>query len=201
MSIVITPNQRGGYTKPLSHSREVVGDPQKQVGQRKTGLRTDTSSFNGRVEIPVTYSQMAFRKNLDTSDVAALKNIADQANENLRMIVEELILKQGKSYQVFQIKGLSSDGEFDITGIKEAQLSISEDGEFGVKAVSDRLVSFAKMISCEDKTKFIQLKSAIEEGFEAARDLLGGYLPDICNETYNETMRKLEAWANEEYSN
>ena len=35
MSIVITPNQRGGYTKPRSHSREIVGDPKNRPSRER----------------------------------------------------------------------------------------------------------------------------------------------------------------------
>ncbi|HAF59802.1 MAG TPA: hypothetical protein DCK81_01465, partial [Clostridiales bacterium UBA9856] len=82
-----------------------------------------------------------------------------------------------------------------IDDIEQAKLAISEDGEFGVKAVSDKLVNFAISISGGDKSKYEELRAAIEEGFAAAKEALGGYLPDICIETYHETMRKLEAWA------
>lgn len=131
---------------------------------------------------------------LDVSEISVLKQQAKQANENLRKMVEELILKQGQDYQAFRVKSFSGKGK---AGAEEARLAISDDGEFGIKAVSDRLVDFAISVSGGDKTKFSMLKTAIKDGFAAAREALGGYLPDICLETYNETMRKLEAWANE----
>ncbi|NLT47392.1 MAG: hypothetical protein GXX92_03155, partial [Clostridiales bacterium] len=53
-------------------------------------------------------------------------------------------------------------------------------------------------ISGGDKSKFEELKGAIDQGFQAAREALGGYLPEICEETYRETMRKLVIWATEE---
>jgi hypothetical protein len=81
--------------------------------------------------------------------------------------------------------------------VEAAKEAISEDGEFGVKAVSNRLVDFAIAISGGDKSKLSELVAAIDEGFAAARKALGGELPEICRQTYDETMRKLNAWANE----
>ena len=72
---------------------------------------------------------------------------------------------------------------------------ISEDGPFGVKAVSDRIVDFAIAVSGNDTSKLGELKAAIDKGFEKARDAFGGTLPDICNRTYDEAMRKLDEWA------
>lgn len=137
-------------------------------------------------------------KKLDSTEISALEKMADQANENLRRLVENLILKQGNDYQVFKLKGIAEKYQGSISDIEKAELAISENGEFGIKAVSDRLVNFAKAISGGDKSKISQLKSAIDKGFAAAKDALGGYLPPICNETYKETMRKLDDWIQED---
>ena len=82
--------------------------------------------------------------------------------------------------------------------VEAAKQAVSEDGDFGVKAVSDRLVDFAISISGGDKSKLSELVSAIDKGFGAAKDALGGELPAICQQTYDETMRKLNEWANDE---
>jgi hypothetical protein len=80
----------------------------------------------------------------------------------------------------------------------KAQEAISEHGEWGVQAVSDRLVAFAKAISGNDKAKLAEVKGAIERGFKEAEKIFGGQLPEISYKTYDETMRKLDEWANSE---
>ncbi|MGI6734277.1 MAG: hypothetical protein ACOX4J_08970 [Anaerovoracaceae bacterium] len=192
----IDPNQKSGFTQPSSYQKEIAEDPKKQTGTKDARVKTDTVVIGNTPDTSVTYSKIASKKELSASDVAALKALAEQANENLRRLVEELILKQNKSYQLSLAE--FAPKEVSIEDIEQAKLAISEDGEFGVKAVSDRLVNFAITISGGDKTKYAELRAAIEEGFAAARETLGGYLPDICMETYHETMRKLEAWAMEE---
>jgi hypothetical protein len=194
----IDPNQKSGFTRPSPYHKETIEEPKKRIEPKDSRIKTDTVAFGKAHETSVTYSKIAGKKELSASDIAALKALADQANENLRRLVEELILKQNKSYQLSLAKDFPPQDGVSASEIEEAKLAISEDGEFGVKAVSDRLVDFAISISGGDKTKFAELKAAIEEGFAAAREVLGGYLPDICNETYHETMRKLEAWAKEE---
>ena len=167
-------------TKPANYTKSHITTNSKTARHNKATPKTDT---------------IGPRRKLDSSEISALRKIADQANENLRQIVEKLILKQGNDYRVFSVKGFASKDHVSFSDIEKARLSISEDGEFGVNAVSDRLVNFAISISGGDKTKLSELKSAIDSGFAAARDALGGYLPAICNETYNETMKKLDAWA------
>ncbi len=126
------------------------------------------------------------RKINDSCDIAALKKNADTATENLRSLVEKLILKQSKK-----------SSETNAQTIREARQAISEDGEYGVDAVSERIVKFAIAISGGDKTKIDELKSSIDQGFAEAKKAFGGELPDICNRTYDEIMRKLDKW-NEE---
>lgn len=154
----------------------------------------DKLVINNNEDKPVTYSKYLGQKKLEPSEIAALKSKAEMANENLRRLVEEIILKQTKGYKIStEIAKLQLSQE----EVEAAKQSISEDGEYGVKAVSDRLVDFAIAVSGGDKSKLSELVSAIDEGFAAARKAWGGELPEICNQTYNETMRKLQEWSKE----
>lgn len=170
------------------------------VSRPEQVAKVDAVEIGARRGSSVTYSKTA-RKQLDASEIAALKAEAEATTENLRRLVEQLILKQSKNYKITAgeaSRDWPAESVIAAGDIEAARLSISEDGEFGVKAVSDRLVDFAIAISDGDKSKLSVLISAIDEGFAAARDALGGGLPDICWQTYDETMRKLNEWANAE---
>lgn len=138
-----------------------------------------------------TYNRTA--RKLSASDVDALKAAADQRYENLMALVKQLLKKQGETTK--RAAGIGFD---NAQSVSEAQAAIAEDGEWGVKAVSDRIVQFAIAISGGDKSKYETLKASIEKGFQQAAKALGGELPGISQETYKETMRKLEAWKNDE---
>jgi len=114
------------------------------------------------------------------------KQLEDAAADNLRYLVEELIQNQGK---------LRNRSAISVQDINQAKELISEDGPYGVQAVSDRIVDFAIAVSGNDTAKLEELKAAIDKGFENAREAFGGTLPDICNRTYDEVMRKLDEWA------
>ena len=141
---------------------------QKNVSSVHTGTEEET-------EKPYVYSKSGVKKQLENA-----------AADNLRYLVEELIQNQGK---------LRNRSAISLQDINQAKQLISEDGPFGVKAVSDRIVDFAIAVSGGDTSKLGELKAAIDKGFEKARDAFGGTLPDICNRTYDEVMRKLDDWA------
>lgn len=189
--------QRYGVNGTQKTSNQAAPEKNK-VTRTEQIAKVDTVELGSRQEKSVTYSKVGEKK-LDSSEIAALKAQADAATENLRKLVEELILKQNKNYKVSVEDSSQSLTELGITtaDVEAAKQAISEDGEFGVKAVSDRLVDFAISISGGDKSKLSELISAIDEGFAAAKEALGGELPAISQQTYDETMRKLNEWANE----
>lgn len=131
-------------------------------------------------------------KNVDTNEINRLWNESQKSYETLRKLVEKLISKQGKKLGDL-LKGkdvLLIDDETRAA----ATNAISADGEWGVKAVSERIVAFAKAVSGDDKSKIEQLKNAIIQGFKEAEKAFGGKLPDICKDTYDEVMRQLDEW-------
>lgn len=183
-----------GTTKPANQTNvQKSADPT----QAQDTSRVDTMQVGNTQNTSVTYSKV-MNKKPDAADIAALKAEADKATENLRKLVEELILKQNKNYKA-STESSSNDTPaqpaISSADIAAAKAAISEDGDFGVKAVSDRLVDFAIKVSGGDKSKLSELVSAIDKGFAAAKSVLGGELPEICKKTYDETMKKLNDWA------
>ncbi len=152
--------------------------------------------LNKTQESSATYSKPKVNKNVDMDEVNRLIQEAEKSYEGLRTLIRRLMEKQGVKLEDLL------DGKavlvVDDETRAEAQKAISEDGEWGVKAVSDRLVAFAKAISGNDKSKIGDLKAAIEQGFKEAEKAFGGKLPDISYQTYDETMRKLDEWAQSE---
>ena len=75
---------------------------------------------------------------------------------------------------------------------------IEDGGPLSPEAVSNRIVDFAKSISGGDKSKLALLRDAIEEGFEQAKEFMGGELPEISDTTYELIQEKLDAWEEEQ---
>lgn len=126
----------------------------------------------------------------DKVTIDKLKKDTEKAYSYLRRIVENLLLRQGKSINLLKEDEII---EVDEQARLEAQELIGPDGILGVEAVSQRIVDFAIALSGGDKSKLDTLRKAIDDGFKAAEQVLGE-LPEISKETYNRIMEKLDAW-------
>lgn len=178
----INTNQRAYVKSPTNAAKEAneIRDAKERKDTTDSAAKTDKIDISKKQNSPVTYSNIKGKKGLGSSEVEVLKTQAEQAYENLRNIVEKLILNQSKGYKIStEIEKIQLSPE----EVEAAKLSVSEEGEYGVKAVSDRLVNFAISVSGGDKSKFAVLVDAINEGFKAAQEAWGGQLPDICNQT------------------
>lgn len=147
--------------------------------------------LGSKPEVSAAYSKPKTH-HVDMNEVNRLLEESEKSYRGLRELVERLISKQGK-----KLEHLLSGKEvlhIDEETRAAATQAISENGEWGVKAVSDRIVAFAKAISGDDKAKLGELKEAIAQGFKEAEKAFGGTLPDISQKTYDEVMRKLDEW-------
>ncbi len=133
----------------------------------------------------------------DDETITRLKAEIDQRNQGLRDLVEKLLLKQGKTLDdSADIYALLREGKLkaDPQTSAQAQKDISEDGYWGVKQTSERIVSFAKALAGGDPSKAEVLIQAVKKGFEAATKTWGGELPQICKDTLDTAIGKLEEW-------
>ncbi len=130
----------------------------------------------------------------DKNAILKLKAESDKALDSLRRIVEELLIRQGKTVKLFKPDDVVLvDEEAQL----EAQALIGPEGDLGIEKTSQRIVDFAIALSGGDKTKLDTLRKAIDKGFKEAEKVLGE-LPEISRETYDRIMEKLDAWENEE---
>jgi|GEM_PF-510653 len=175
--------------------------------------KTDSVVISGSMETPVTYTKAGNK--LGVEDVREIKGQQQQNLEHLKNLVRKLILEQKKNAGA----GGAAD-DLDISGILEADDIAAPAGlegaegtdaaaaasgtgaamadDWSAEAVSDRIVDFAISISGGDKSKLDSLIAAIDKGFEQASQAFGKELPDICNQTHDLIMEKLDKWSKEE---
>jgi hypothetical protein len=133
----------------------------------------------------------------DTKTVEKLKADAERRTEQLRSLVEKLLLKQGETFDAgTDIYKLLREGkvQVDEQTAAQAKKDIAEDGYWGVEQTSDRIVSFAIALSGGDPDKADEMISAFQQGYKDATKSWGDELPDICKRTYEATMKKLDDW-------
>jgi hypothetical protein len=177
------------YQQQSAGSKAKTNKTGEKAAAQEASQASDSVELGSQRTASTTYTRTTRR--LSAGELATIKSAREQIYENLRSLVEQMLAGQNKT-----AKKAGSRETSDLDAVSKAQQAISEDGDFGVKAVSDRIVQFAIAISGGDKTKYETLKTAIDKGFQQATHSLGGKLPDISQQTYNEVMRKLDEWKN-----
>lgn len=141
-----------------------------------------------------TGSGVYSKNTLNSSQLDQLKNDQEQRVQSFQKMLQSMLVKQGQksNYSMF-------GKDFNITqdNINSAKASISEGGEYSVDAVATRLIDMAKALSGGDPSKIGELRNAVMKGFKAAGVELGGKLPSISNDTYDEVMSRFDDWENE----
>lgn len=137
---------------------------------------------------------------IDQEKIDKIKGEFNQNVNAFREMVREMFEKQGINVEEL-IKRLE-DGEkleleIDQEVIDKAKENVSEDGYFGVEKTAKRILDFAKAISGGNPEKIGLLKDAFIEGYEEAKEIFGGELPEISEKTYEKVMEGFDEWEKE----
>lgn len=124
--------------------------------------------------------------------VSNMKKELSNKNAQLQNLVDQLLGKQANKYT--KLADLFKNMTADPATIAQAQKDIAEDGYWGVEQTSDRLVSMAQALSGGDPEKADEMIAAMKKGFEQATEAWGEDLPDICKNTIDSAVKKMENW-------
>lgn len=127
-----------------------------------------------------------------SSVVSSMKKELSNKNTQLQNLVNELMGKQANKYK--NLADLFKNVNADPATIAQAQKDIGDDGYWGVEQTSDRLVSMAQALSGGDSAKADELIAAMKKGFSQATKAWGEDLPDICKNTIDTAVKKMEDW-------
>jgi hypothetical protein len=143
----------------------------------KTSAEAETGIYKGRTVGGMTIDQ------LQEAEMARI--------ESFRRMLQSMVAKQG---QQFNLSLFGLDLYVTEADRQRAAESIAEGGEYSVDAVATRILDMAKALAGEDSSKIGALRDAVIAGFKAAGVELGGKLPGICEETYQECMKRFDDW-------
>ncbi len=130
--------------------------------------------------------------------IAKLKQDANQRAQQLQSIVEQLMTKQGKTYNKANgLKGLYESLEVDAATKAQAQKDIADDGYWGVDQTSSRIFDFAMALSGGDPEKMEKMRDAFLKGYKQAEKAWGDSLPDISKRTYDAVIEKFDNYKKE----
>lgn len=95
--------------------------------------------------------------------------------------------------RLFEEQGLELSGDYwDEMSVEDAQAAIAAGGEWGPEAVAGRIIDFVAGISEGNPELKERLKEAVRQGFEEARQALGGWLPEVSERTFELVMERFD---------
>lgn len=159
-----------------------VENGEKAAQEESKPVRQDQFEYT-QPQKPVTYGKKL--------SAAQLQSAETQRMESFQQMLKSMIVKQGEKSNL-TLFGM--DLNVTPADSQRAAAAIAEGGEYSVDAVATRILDMAKALSGGDMSKLSELRSAVEKGFKAAGMEMGGKLPSICNDTYNEVMKRFDEW-------
>ncbi|MBQ8043571.1 MAG: hypothetical protein IJ272_05420 [Clostridia bacterium] len=185
------------YTNNITTKYNNISKDIKTKDDKNT---SETSQEQPTDDTAVVYEKSSDNVKNNTSNndiIAQLKFDVEQRTNQMYSLVQKMFNKQGITFNTSEeMFNILRTGNFtaDPETIAKAKEDISEDGYWGVKQTSERLVSFAKALSGNDPEQADKMIEAVKKGFDQATKTWGGELPDICKQTLDSTIEKLESW-------
>lgn len=135
-------------------------------------------------------------KKFDSIEINKLISDNEKRINEFKEQIKKMIAKQGEESNITL---LGQEINVSLEDSQKAAQKVEEGGEYSIEAVATRIMDMAKALSGGDKSKISLLKDAVKKGFEAAGMEFndGAELPEICNKTYDEIMKRFDDWQKE----
>lgn len=133
--------------------------------------------------------------------ISRLKQEQQDYADSMQSLVESLLGKQSGTFSIANGTNLAATFREAAAlaspeDVAKAQADIAEDGYWGVKQTSDRLVSMAIALTGGDTSKADEMIEAMKKGFKKATGAWGEELPQLCKDTMDAALQKMDDWKN-----
>ena len=202
MSVNGIKNAASAYS-PYAATSKPAASKAANTSAETTAQKAETSAAeaNGVVYEPsaeATNGTATKKYKPDAELIAKLKADSDARTAQFKSLVEQLLTKQGKTFNTANdIWSILSSGDFTVDPATkaQAQADIAEDGYWGVKQTSQRILDFATALTGGDPDKIEEMRGAFQKGFDQAKEIWGGELPEISQKTYDAVMAGFDKMA------
>lgn len=187
-----------GITSVQSAYAGYSASAQKATEESTAAKTTDTAAETGVIYEPSKEAKVTKKYKPDTALIQKLKADADARTAQLRSLVEQMMVKQGKAYgDANDIWSFLASGNYKVDPATkaQAQADIAEDGYWGVEQTSQRIIDFATALTGGDPDKIEDMREAFKKGYAMAEEKWGGELPEISKQTYEAVMKKFNELA------
>ena len=191
----------------INENTSVYNTNYNSAGTSKTQSKEESNQKNSEELVAVYEKNTSVKQEqkatykVDQKQIDRLKADAESHKKQLQDIVDKLITKQGRAFDIANgknLKNLYAGLKVDAKTRAQAQADISEDGYYGVKQTSQRIFDFAMALSGGDPDKMEKMRSAFEKGFKLATKSWGDKLPDICHQTYDAVQSLFDDYKNQQ---
>ncbi|MBY0572650.1 MAG: hypothetical protein K2P84_03125 [Undibacterium sp.] len=190
MAITISTNN---VTASTINTNNAISSPTQRSPQRPpppppSQVPQDTVSLGQTSSADTTYN--AAGKVAQNKDLQALLEESNRKAEEIVNLIRPLVEQQGLNL------GKVASGEqklkVDAATVAKARAAVAEDGEFGVKQTADRILKIASNAIGNDPAKIDKIQKAVEKGFAEAKEILGGQLPEVSQQTLKAVQQGFE---------
>ena len=198
MELTSVNNSTGTYTAGTTGAANAATN-----AAANTAAQTNTNQDTAAVYEKTENHKKDSANTIYNKDAIIKKLKMDQQNRitSMQNLVEKVLNKQKGAFDLANGSNLANifrqvAQAATPDAIAQAQKDIAEDGYWGVEQTSDRLVSMAIALTGGDTSKADEMKDAITKGFNKAAGAWGEKLPQICQDTYDAAMKKMDDWKN-----
>lgn len=196
----VTNNVSSNYSNYSNYSAAAENTSAEKTESKEKAAESAAAVYEASDASKETKSSASTKKTYtpDANLVAKLKADAEQRTQQLQSIVEQLLSKQGRTYNTANgLKSIYESLNVDPATRAQAQKDIAEDGYWGVNQTSDRIFDFAMALCGGDPDKMEEMKDAFLKGYKKAEKQWGDKLPEICQNTYDAVLKKFEDYQNQ----
>lgn len=198
MELTSVNNSTGTYTAGTTGAANAATN-----AAANTAAQTNTNQDTAAVYEKTENQKKDSANTIYNKDAIIKKLKMDQQNRitSMQNLVEKVLNKQKGAFDLANGSNLANifrqvAQAATPDAIAQAQKDIAEDGYWGVEQTSDRIVSMAIALTGGDTSKADEMKDAITKGFNKAAGAWGEKLPQICQDTYDAAMKKMDDWKN-----
>lgn len=184
-------NSTNAAVSAFKQNSNVTGDKSNQEVKTKEKSIEETmndSAVSVAISMNAQYILMAMNASSFTQDYTLTQA---SLTTNQQDVLDFLSGKESSSGM--SLKNIGYEGK-PITELSqdEAKDLVSEDGFFGVKQTSDRVSNFVFSFAGDDLELLQKGREGIVQGFEDAKKMFGGELPEISYKTQERTLSLID---------
>jgi hypothetical protein len=195
----INPNQTNQYLNAFNENMAKASDhiaSAKSTSTESLDSQIDSKLHNAAVNVSIsTHSIMNYLKVKSAE--------SSQGNTNAQQILTNLVNGNDEYINFFNGQTTESGLSLESIGYEgkalsqlsqgEAKALVSDGGFFGIDETSSRVTSFVLNMTGDNLESLQESRKGLVQGFEEAKKLFGGELPDISVKTQERSLEIIDA--------